>query len=223
MSWVASQTGVCLSQFRGSWTFIKAAGIWEKFSEDVCPISISWEFSFLPTYETFLSSLSSFPSSLICCRLWKYQRSQMRLLKPPRVLRAARGGRLDHDAGNNVQAGPEEQHSHIPWCPAAPLQKQHMALDREHFGLGSVCNTQHPTVSQTQVVRAWLGTSAKKDREPCCSPRPAHKLSEKKKIDLRLVCSDRRATGRERTTPGNHFQCAGNKKEQIFQILFKRR
>lgn len=36
-------------------------------------------------------------------------------------------------------------------------------------------------LQQTQVVRAWLGTSAKKDREACCSPRSAHKLSKKKK------------------------------------------
>lgn len=36
-------------------------------------------------------------------------------------------------------------------------------------------------LQQTQVVRACLGTPAKKDREACCSPRSAHKLSKKKK------------------------------------------
>lgn len=172
-AWPLKQQCIYLSS--GDHGLLSKLLVAEKNSLKICPTSVSWEFNFLPTYITPLASLFSFPSSLFCSRLWKYQRSHMRLLEPTRVLRDVRGGRLNHGAGNNVQAAPEKQHSHIPWWPAAPLQKQQVALDREHLGLGSVCTTQHPTVSQTQVVRAWLGTSAKKDREPCCSPRPAHK------------------------------------------------
>lgn len=42
-------------------------------------------------------------------------------------------------------------------------------------------------LQQTQIVRAWLGTSAKKDREACCSPRSAHKLSKKKKKKEKFI------------------------------------
>lgn len=135
---------------------------------------------------------------------------------------AGGGGRLDHDTHNNMQTAPEEQHSQRP----DSLQPLHRSGTRHWMGntvLGSICNIEHSTVSQTQAVRAWLGTSAKKDSEPCCSPRSAYKLEKKKRFDVRIVCSDRQEIGLERTTLGNHLQCAGNKKERIFQILFKRR